>query len=60
MLAKYLPLALLSVLCLAPAALAQTNDPDFAAQVKQWTTRPEFMSPLVDHLPKSSTVPSAW
>ena len=40
------------------AAPAQTMDPDFAAQVKEWTTRPEFLSPLVDHLPKSATVPS--
>jgi zinc carboxypeptidase len=36
---------------------AQAQDPDFARAVKEWTTRPEFMSPLVDHLPKSSTVP---
>ena len=33
-------------------------DPDYAAKVKEWTTRPEFMSPLVDHLPKSTSVPS--
>ena len=33
-------------------------DPDFARLVKEWTTKPEFISPLVDHLPKSSTVPS--
>ena len=33
-------------------------DPDFAKSVKEWTTKPEFMSPLVDHLPKSTTVPS--
>jgi hypothetical protein len=37
---------------------AQAMDPDFAAQVKQWTTKPEFLSPLVDHLPASSSVPS--
>jgi hypothetical protein len=33
-------------------------DPDFAKSQKEWTTRPEFSSPLVDHLPKSATVPS--
>jgi len=33
-------------------------DPEFAAQVKEWTTKPEFLSPLVDHLPASSGVPS--
>jgi len=36
----------------------QLQDADFAAAVKQWTTRPEFSSPLVDHLPKSPDVPS--
>ncbi len=33
-------------------------DPDFAAHVKDWTTKPEFLSPLVDHLPVSTGVPS--
>jgi hypothetical protein len=42
----------------APAQSTQLMDTDFAAQIKEWTTRPEFLSPLVDHLPKSSTVPS--
>jgi hypothetical protein len=42
-----------------PALLpAQEMDPDFARSVHEWTTKPEFISPLVDHLPKSSTVPS--
>ncbi len=42
-----------------PASLcAQTMDPDFAAKVKEWTTKPEFTSPLVDHLPASAGVPS--
>ena len=26
--------------------------------VKEWTTRPEFISPLVDHLPKVAGIPS--
>ena len=34
------------------------DDPDFARAVKEWTTRPEFSSPLVDHLPKGTAVPS--
>jgi len=37
---------------------AQPQDEEFARLVKEWTTRPEFISPLVDHLPKSPTVPS--
>ena len=57
-------LLLIPVFALSLTAQAQTPagvqpmDPDYAAQVKQWTTRPEFMSALVDHLPTSSTVPS--
>ena len=42
----------------APAASAAKDDPDFARLVKQWTTGPEFSSPLVDHLPKVAGVPS--
>src|SRR5262245_34493256 len=37
---------------------AVRDDPDFARAVKEWTTRPEFMSPLVDHLPKVAGIPS--
>src|SRR5256885_17270483 len=40
----------------APQAVAG-DDPDFARAVKEWTTRPEFGSPLVDHLPKAAGVP---
>src|SRR5579883_2347280 len=49
---------LLALLALAPLAFPQQMDDDFARLVKEWTTKPEFISPLVDHLPKSSTVPS--
>ena len=52
---RSLPLALLAA-SLLPAQ--QPMDADFAKSVKEWTTRPEFISPLVDHLPKSKTVPS--
>ena len=51
------PLLCLLVL-LAPLAHSQEMDPDFAKSVKEWTTKPEFSSPLVDHLPKSKAVPS--
>src|SRR5690242_12511825 len=43
---------------LASLAPAQQMNEDFARSIKEWTTRSEFISPLVDHLPKSSTVPS--
>src|SRR6476620_3632495 len=39
-------------------ASAIQDDPDFARAVKEWTTRPEFISPLVDHLPKAAGIPS--
>jgi len=35
-----------------------TDDPEFAAFVKKATTKPEFLSPLVDHLPKKAGVPA--
>jgi len=47
--------------CAMTAALAQsgqTQDEEFAKDVKEWTTGPEFISPLVDHLPKAAGVPS--
>jgi hypothetical protein len=43
---------------LSGTAMAQQMDPDYATDVKRWTTKPEFMSPLVDHLPVSQTIPS--
>src|SRR5690606_29378767 len=43
---------------LGTTAAAQPLDADFAKSVKAWTTKPEFSSPLVDHLPVSTTVPS--
>ncbi len=36
----------------------QPQDEEFARLVKEWTTKPEFLSPLVDHLPKVAGVPS--
>ncbi len=55
--------AVLSVLLGWYAALparcsAQAMDPEFAAHVREWTTKPVFSSPLVDHLPLSTAVPS--
>jgi hypothetical protein len=53
---------LLTLALAGPTPLAQTpvsaDDPEFAALVKQWTTKPEFLSPLVDHLPKKTGVPT--
>src|SRR5258708_10912429 len=37
---------------------AQPQDADFATAVKEWTTQPYFISPLVDHLPIAKGIPS--
>jgi hypothetical protein len=36
----------------------QLQDEEFAQRVREWTTQPYFMSPLVDHLPKVDGIPS--
>ncbi|MBZ5725272.1 MAG: hypothetical protein LAP87_09770 [Acidobacteriia bacterium] len=49
----------LSMLAAAFAGAAQQpQDEEFARLVKEWTTRAEFLNPLVDHLPKAAGVPS--
>ena len=42
----------------AHAQTTQQMDEEFAREVTDWTTRPEFLSPLVDHLPLVDAVPS--
>ena len=42
----------------AKQEVGSIDDADFARAVKEWTTRPEFSSPLVDHLPKVAGIPS--
>jgi hypothetical protein len=37
---------------------AQPQDEEFARLVKEWTTRPFYSSPLVDHLPRVPGVPT--
>lgn len=41
----------------APRA-PETQPQEFARLVREWTTGPEFMSPLVDHLPMAPGVPT--
>ena len=43
---------------LQPRDPAQPQDEEFARLVREWTTRPEFLSPLVDHLPTAPGVPT--
>lgn len=42
----------------AKAAPTAEDDADFAEFVKKATTRPDFLSPLVDHLPRKAGVPT--
>jgi hypothetical protein len=51
-------LSLLVGSLIAQQPRTQSQDEDFARMVKEWTTRPEFISPLVDHLPKVPGIPS--
>ncbi len=36
----------------------QQMDEDFAKSIREWTTKPEFISPLIDHLPKVEGIPT--
>ncbi len=49
---------LLGTMPAAQPAPRDATDPDFARSVKEWTTAPEFLSPLVDHLPVVAGVPT--
>ncbi len=51
-------IAIIVVFLLPAIGQAQQMDEDFAKAVREWTTRPEFISPLVDHLPKGGKIPS--
>ena len=52
-------LALLSgAMPFAQPSSRQAVDADFAERVREWTTAPEFLSPLVDHLPLVKDIPT--
>src|SRR5215216_4583030 len=69
----YAILALLSLLAIVPAAHAQFNDPSamrpgrspsqaiddaYTKKIKEYTTEPFFLSPLVDYMPAKAGVPT--
>ena len=56
--AKKLALIAMGVLSVALVRADQAMDEVFAHHQQQWITKPEFTSPLVDHLPASTTRPS--
>ncbi len=49
-----------SLFLVATAVLAQQqpDDADYTAQIRKYTTGPQFITELVDHLPASATVPT--
>ena len=57
-------LVVLAISCIGGITQAQrppaapSMDEDFAAFVRKATTKPEFLSPLVDHLPRQGGVPT--
>ncbi|MGD8276802.1 MAG: M14 family zinc carboxypeptidase [Gemmatimonadota bacterium] len=53
----FLALALL-LAAATPALAQQANDREYTDLIRQYTTEPFFLTPLVDHLPASSTVPT--
>ena len=52
--------ALCAVLCASADVLLaqQPVDEEYTAQIRRFTTEPFFLTPLIDHLPASSTVPT--
>src|SRR5580698_1000616 len=57
--ATRLALFALAFMCVAHVCAADpAMDEVFAHHQQQWITKPEFTSPLVDHLPASTSVPS--
>src|SRR4030095_294965 len=51
-------LVLLTAVGSAQQSRTQAQDEDFARSVNKCTTKPECLSPLVDHLPKVPGIPS--
>jgi hypothetical protein len=55
---KRLTAVLIAAISLSILQGAQQQDPELTKAIREWTTKPEFLSPLVDHLPKVAGVPS--
>src|SRR5436190_16697281 len=55
---RALPIVLAFALLAAFPTAQSLQDEDFAGFVKKATTKPEFSSPLIDHLPRKAGVPT--
>jgi hypothetical protein len=47
-----------AAILVAPPAIAQERDQEYTAKILEYTTEPFFLTPYVDHLPASATVPT--
>src|SRR5574338_1202443 len=62
--AAFLLVAIVVAWLAAPASAQYARDPrqpvdqEYTAKIKEYTTAPFFLSPLVDYLPASKTVPT--
>lgn len=50
--------AFLFLLWISPVRAQQKSDKDYGQKIKEYTTNPEYLNELVDHLPASSDIPS--
>ena len=57
-LAVSLPVLMAMALTSSVFAQSQPIDEEYTRLIREATTRPEFMNPLVDHLPKVDGVPT--
>ncbi len=57
-LAAVIPLLIVAIALSADPAAAQGNDEAYTAKILEFTTEPFFLTPYVDHLPASATVPT--
>lgn len=48
----------IAAVVVAGSAAAQGIDEEYSAKIREYTTEPFFMTPYVDHLPASATVPT--
>lgn len=46
------------ILFATKASPKEQNDADYTRQIKQFTTGPQFITEMVDHLPASAKVPT--
>src|SRR5713226_3841920 len=51
-------LAIAFLFAAAAAAAQQSDDAEYTRQIKQFTTGPQFITEMVDHLPASAKVPT--